>query len=104
MSARYISDSQQRILKTVLVLFGHEIDGLAPGQVAKLVGTSASNATRDLANLIHIGIAERVPHNDNYRLAPMFGQKALAILHSLDRAANRVEETRQRFTRNLNQP
>ncbi|MBS1186701.1 MAG: hypothetical protein H6R04_719 [Burkholderiaceae bacterium] len=95
----YTSDSQQRILKTMLVMFGHEIDGLAPGQVSKLVGSSPSNATRDLANLIEAGIAERVPHNDNYRLSPMLGQKAMAILTNIDRAARRVDETRQRYTR-----
>jgi DNA-binding IclR family transcriptional regulator len=95
----YTSDSQQRVLKTLLVLFGHEIDGLAPGQVAKLVGTSASNATRDLANLIEAGIAEQTPHNGNYRLTPMLGRKAMAILTTIERAASRVEETRQRYTR-----
>jgi len=96
----YTSASQQRILKVMLALFGHEIDGLPPGQVANVVGITASQATRDLDNLKTAGLAEQVPHNTQYRITPMLGQRALAILHTIDRAAQRVEETRSRYTRN----
>ncbi len=96
----YDNACQQRVIKTLMCLFGHEIDGLAPGHVAKLVGTSASNATRDLHNLQAMGVVERITHNDNVRLTPMLGQKALAILTNIDRAAQRVEDTRNRYTRN----
>lgn len=96
----YTSNCQQRILKVMLALFGHEIDGLPPGQIAKTLGILASKATRDLDNLKTAGLVEQVPHNMNYRITPMLGQKALAILHTIDRAAQRVEETRSRYTRN----
>ena len=95
----YTNTCQQRILQTLLTLFGHEIDGLAPGQVAQLIGTTPSNATRDLFNLQKAGLVELVAHSGFYRVTPMLGQKALAILATLDRAAQRVEETRQRYTR-----
>ncbi|MDR1311126.1 MAG: IclR family transcriptional regulator [Burkholderiaceae bacterium] len=95
----YTNDSQQRILKTLLILFGHEIDGLPPGQIARLVGATASNATRDLFNLEKAGMAERLSHNDNYRISPLIAQKAMSVLVALDRAEQKITETRQRFTR-----
>lgn len=96
----YTNSSQQRILKVVLAMFGHEIDGLAPGQLAKLAGIKPGEATRDIDNLMQAGFIEQVPQGNAYRITPMVGQKAMAILHTLDHAARRVEETRNRFTRN----
>lgn len=95
----YTNSSQQRILKVVLSMFGHEIDGLAPGQLAKLAGIKPGEATRDLDNLMQAGWVEPVPQGNAYRLTPMVGQKAMSILHTIDRAAKRVEETRNRYTR-----
>lgn len=99
MTSKYIAESQQRVLKTLDVLFGHEVNGLASGQIAKLLGTSASNATRDLANLKEAGFAEEVASTGNWRISPRVGQRALAILHTLDRESAKLEETRNRFTR-----
>lgn len=96
----YTNSSQQRILKVVLTMFGHEIDGLAPGQLSKLACITPGEATRDLDNLMQAGFVEKVPQGNAYRITPMVGQKAMAILHTLDHAARRVEETRNRFTRN----
>lgn len=96
----YTNSSQQRILKVVLAMFGHEIDGLAPGALAKLAGITPGEATRDLDNLMQAGFVEPLPAGNAYRITPMVGQKAMAILHTLDRAAKRVDETRNRYTRN----
>ena len=96
---KYDSDCQQRILKIMLCLFGHEIDGLAPGQIAKIVNTQPSNVTRDLHNLVEMGVAERMPGTENARISPRMGQRALAILNNIDNSARRVEETRNRYTR-----
>lgn len=95
----YENAAQQRILKTMMVLFGHEVDGLSTSQIAKAVNTSASNVTRDVYNLIEAGVAEKLTHNDNIRIAPRVGQKAIAILNGVDAASRRLEDTRNRFTR-----
>lgn len=95
----YYNTSQQRILRVMLLLFGHEIDGLAPSQLAQTVGASASAITRDIYNLIDAGVAERLPHNDNVRIHPMMGAKAMQVLTALDQAEKRLAETRSRFTR-----
>ncbi|NOT66696.1 MAG: MarR family transcriptional regulator [Methylotenera sp.] len=96
---QYDNACQQRILNTMLALFGHEIDGLSPSQIAQLTQSSASNVTRDLHNLEAVGVVERLAHNNNARITPMLGQKALAILGSLDRASQRIDDTKNRFTR-----
>jgi len=95
----YENAAQQRILKTVMVLFGHEVDGLSPSQIAKAINTNAGNVTRDIYNLIEAGVAEKLTHNDNIRIAPRVGQKAIAILNGIDAASRRLEDTKNRFTR-----
>ncbi len=95
----YENLAQQRVLKTLLALFGHEVDGLSPSQIAKAVNTSMGNVTRDVYNLIESGVVERLPHNDNLRITPRVGQKALAILTNIESATRRIEDTRNRYTR-----
>lgn len=93
----YSCAAQQRILKILLCLFGHEIDGLTPGQVAKLVGTTASNVTRDLWNLEAVGLVERLPGGDRVRVSPQMGRQALATLQTFDRAQRRLAELSARY-------
>ena len=96
-SARYHCASQQRILKTLMCLFGHEIEGLTPSQVAQLAGTTASNATRDLWNLQEAGLVERLPGGDAVRISPQLGRKALAVLHTFDRAQRSLSGLTSRY-------
>lgn len=98
MKNQYHCASQQRILKVLMCLFGHEIEGLTPGQVAKLADTTAANATRDLANLEEAGLIERLPGGDKVRISPSLGRKALSILHTLDRAKRQLDDITTRFT------
>ena len=97
---QYHCASQQRILKVLMCLFGHEIDGLTPGQVAKLADITAGNATRDLANLEEAGLIERLPGGDKVRISPQLGRKALSILHGLDRAKQQLDDITHRYTLN----
>lgn len=94
----YTVAAQQRILNVATVMFGHEIDGLTPGQVARLADISATSATRDLSNLKTAGWAEQLP-NGNWRISPMLGRKAMGVLAALERAAQKLDELRQRYTR-----
>ncbi|MBN8714392.1 MAG: helix-turn-helix transcriptional regulator [Xanthomonadales bacterium] len=93
----YINAAQQRVLKILMLLAGHEVMGLAPGEVAKAVHTSASNVTRDLANLREAGMAETLD-TGAWRITPRVGQIALRVLNSLGEARKRVDETAQRFS------
>lgn len=94
---RYINAAQQRILQMLQRLAGHEIEGIAPGELATALNTSASNVTRDLANLKEAGLADKL-ESGNWRLSPRTVQIALAAGAAFKRAADRLEEIRQRFT------
>lgn len=98
-TSRYLSDSQQRLLQLILLLAGNEIEGLAPSDIAKQLATSASNVTRDLANLRHVGWAECLPTTGRWRLGPQIVQIAMRHLTALDRAERRLSEIKNRFSR-----
>lgn len=66
----YTNASQQRLLRLVDLLAGHELAGLEPGAIAKALHTSNSNITRDLDNLRTAGWAEPHPNGKTWRLAP----------------------------------
>lgn len=100
MSGKYTNDAQQRLIKLLMVLFGDVVNGYAPAALAKLVGCAPSAITRDLDNLATAGLAERDETTGQWRLTPRMPQQALKALASIDRAERRVDEARQRFTRN----
>ena len=100
-SAAYVSDTSQRLLRTLDVLFGHEIDGLLPGEIGKLVGCSPANTTRDLANLLEAGMCERIDGRGSYRVSARLASRALASLNAIDEAARQMADLRQRYTTNI---
>lgn len=96
---KYISDAQQRILGLILVLAGQEIEGLAPAQIAKANDCSASQVTRDLANLRQRGWAEQITTTGRWRLGPEIVQIATRHMTALDRARSRLAEVTNRYSR-----
>lgn len=96
----YTNASQQRLIKVLLVLFGDVVNGLAPGVIAKAASASSPAITRDLANLVEAGIAERDEATGNYRLTPRLPQQAIKVFTAIDAAERRLQEAKQRFTRN----
>lgn len=96
----YTNDGQQRILRLLNVLAGHEVNGLTPSQIAQEQGCSASLVTRDLANLKTAGYAEQVPDTGMWRLAPPLVQISIKHATALARAQSRLDEVQQRFSRN----
>lgn len=94
---KYSSDSQQRVLQVLDLLFGHEITGLAPGEIAKSINATASSITRDLANLTEAGMAEEVGSSGRYRITPRLGSRALATLQTFDRAEKQLGDLKTRF-------
>ncbi|KAB2899862.1 MAG: helix-turn-helix domain-containing protein [Dokdonella sp.] len=95
---RYINATQQRVLHMLMRLAGHEIDGLAPSELAQALRTSASTVTRDLANLREAGMAEPLD-SGRWRLTPRVVQMSLAAGAAFAKAQDRLDEARQRFTR-----
>lgn len=99
MATTYTHEGQQRLLRLVMLLAGHEITGLAPADIAKQQDCNASAVTRDLNNLLEAGWAEQVPETGRWRLAPLVVQIAIRHMAALDRAQTRLDETRNRFSR-----
>jgi DNA-binding IclR family transcriptional regulator len=99
----YTHEGQQRVLRLVLLLAGHEITGLEPAEIAKQQGCNASAVTRDLANLAEAGFAERVAETGRWRLAPQVVQIALRAMSGFDRAQSRLDEIRNRCMTGTNE-
>lgn len=94
---KYVSEQQQRLLRLIQLLAGHEMEGLAPGEIAKLNSCAPSQVTRDLANLKHFGWAEQLPETARWRLGPDIVRIATRHMAALDRAERRVSELKSRF-------
>lgn len=97
--AKYISDGQQRLLGLIKALAGHEVNGLAPAQIAKANNCSAPAVTRDLANLKAQGFAEQITDTGRWRLGPAMVQIATSFATGLTRASTRLAEVQNRYTR-----
>ncbi len=97
--ADYTNAAQQRVLQLLLRLAGHEVDGLAPGELAKALSTTPSNITRDLFNMQAAGVAEQVQESGRWRLSPRVPQIGVAMLNGIGRAQSKIDEVQNRFTR-----
>jgi DNA-binding IclR family transcriptional regulator len=95
----YSCASQQRILKVLMSLFGHEIAGLSPSQVAKANDSTPAQTTRDIWNLEAAGLVERLPGGDKVRISPRLGAKALQTLAAFDQAHTQLNDLQARYTR-----
>jgi len=95
---KYINAAQQRALRTLLMLAEHDLDGLAPGEIARHLKTLPSNTTRDLANLRLAGLAESLS-NGRWRISPRLAELAIVLQRNLENARQRLEETRRRYAR-----
>lgn len=97
---KYLATSQQRVLRALVSLAGHEVNGLTTSQLAHATRTSPSNTVRDLANLRAAGLAEEVPGLEGrWRLGPKLIQIALAHLRHVDQSQARLDEVKQRYSR-----
>ncbi len=85
----------------MMLLAGHELKGLAPGEIAKSLSLPAADITRALHNLMYAGIAEQLQDSSRWRLTTKVPQVAIAMLNNLDRAQIKLDETRQRYTREI---
>lgn len=94
----YTNDAQQRILSILMHMCNDVVRGYTPGAIARAFEVSGATATRDLDNLRTAGLAE-VDELGTWRITPRMAQQALKVMTSLDRAEQKLAETRQRFTR-----
>jgi DNA-binding IclR family transcriptional regulator len=96
---QYLSDSQQRVIKTILALFSDVVQGVAPSVLAKHVECDPAQMTRTLSNLQYAGIAERDETTGLWRLTPRLPQQAIKVWTAIDRAEARLQQAKNRFNR-----
>lgn len=95
-SEKYINAAQQRALRTLLMLAEHDLDGLAPGEIARQLKTLPSNTTRDLANLRVAGLAETTG-NGRWRISARLVELAIALQRNVETARQRLDDARRRY-------
>lgn len=95
-ATNYVSTSQQRVLKTMKALFGHEVTGITTNDLSRQLETSSDRVFKDLKNLEEAGLAEQLP-NKNWRISPLLGREAIKVMNALDTARRRIDEAYQRY-------
>lgn len=91
-----INTTQKRGYAVFRSLFGHENTGISCQQLADLLGYDKAVIYRDLQTLKVVGFAEQLP-NKRWRVAPSFGREAFKIVHSVQEARRRLDETAERY-------
>lgn len=95
-ATNYVSTSQQRVLKTMKALFGHEVTGITNKDLAKKLNMPVSYVFKDLKNLEEAGLAEQLP--DGYwRISPLLGRECFKIMNAFNDARRRLEENANRY-------
>ncbi|GLX86342.1 hypothetical protein tloyanaT_25950 [Thalassotalea loyana] len=93
MSCKYFSTSQNRLLKVMKALVGHEANGISHSDLAKATQCSASEITRTLDNLEFEGFVEKHPQSPNkYRLTARFSAIANTVSLNLRNATQQLEQ------------
>ena len=95
----YTNAAQQRLLQLIDLLAGHELQGLAPAEIAKALNVGASHVTRDLDNLRTAGWAEQTPQGGRWRLAPHVVQISLRHAAAIQAGQQQLNDVVQRFSR-----
>ena len=89
------------ILKTCnlfRLLAGHEVLGLAPGEIATGLGVPPSWCSRNLPALATTGFVEQVAGTNRWRLGVAFVRIAFTVSTNLNNARAQLDETARRYS------
>lgn len=79
------------------LLAGHEVLGLAPGEIAKGLGVPPSWVSQNLPALATTGYVEQVADTNRWRLGVQFVRIAVTVGVNLNQAQRRLTELSQRY-------
>lgn len=79
------------------LLAGHELLGLAPGEIAKGIEVNPSWVSTNLPPLATTGFVELVDGTNRWRLGVAFVRIATTVQTSMTQAKQRLEETSKRY-------
>lgn len=79
------------------LLAGHEVLGLAPGEIAKGLGVSPSWVSQNLPALATTGFVEQVAGTNRWRLGVQFVRIATTVATNLNAAKRQLEDISSRY-------
>ena len=80
------------------LLAGHEVLGLAPGEIASALKVPPSWCSRNLPALATTGFVEQVAGTNRWRLGVAFVRIATTVTTNLNAARRQLDETAQRYS------
>lgn len=89
------TDSGAKVLRVLIALRGHALNGLSNGELAKALGEQPSTINRCLNTLIEAGLAVKLD-SGRYAHSVMLLQIATAYANEMDRAQSKISELTQR--------
>ena len=79
------------------LLAGHEVLGLAPGEIAKGLGVPPSWVSQNLPALATTGYVEQVAGTNRWRLGVPLVRIAITVSTNLNQAKRQLDELSQRY-------
>lgn len=93
-----LNDAIRKTCELFRLLAGHELLGLAPGEIAKGMDVSPSWVSVNLpAIAAETGFIERVDGTNRWRLGVAFVRISVTVATNLSSAKRRLEETSARY-------
>ena len=80
------------------LLAGHEVLGLAPGEIAKGLGVPPSWVSQNLPPLATTGFVEQVAGTNRWRLGVQFVRIALTVSTNLNKARQQLDDISARYS------
>jgi len=95
---RPLPENLRKTCDLLRLLAGHEVLGLAPGEIAKGLDVSASWVSINLPALeAETGFVERVPGTNRWRLGVPFVRIAMTVSTNLNAAKRQLDELSARY-------
>ena len=89
----------RKVCELIRLLAGHEVLGLAPGEIAKALDVGPSWVSVNLPALAaETGFVERVANTNRWRLGVPFVRIAITVQTNLNAERQRLEQTAARYS------
>ena len=101
-SSKPLAGPIQKTCDLFRLLAGHELLGLAPGEIAKGLGVSPAWVSINLPALATTGYVEQVEGTNRWRLGVQFVRIALTVSTNLNKAKQQLDDLTSRYAVPLN--
>ncbi|SEQ85278.1 transcriptional regulator [Giesbergeria anulus] len=97
-SAATLAGPIRKTCELFRLLAGHEVLGLAPGEIAKGLDVAPSWVSQNLPALASTGFVEQVAHTKRWRLGVQFVRIAVTVGSNLNAAKRQLDDLSQRYS------